>query len=315
MTKWSGFYVVGLGRHFLRHLLPAIIENKQTLYAVITRHRTENFRADYKITDSFDCAKNMSYGKTCFLISSAPSQHFPDAMQALELGYDILVEKPAFLSVSEAQAAMDLANKNNCILAEAFMFKYSNIYNHAIAYWNKYKFEISEIEINFSIPELPTNTFRDNKEIKNSILFDLGCYGLTMLFDLNIDLEHLNLRNFEFYKGRLSSLELVNEKKPTVKMNFSAGTEYQNYLKFCRNDHSQILFEPFFYGRKGKKKIILSYGNEVITETALYDGNSFCNMLLTSNECLKRSQIMRFSSMLQVTSCLNRLSHEISKFT
>ena len=153
MTKWEGFYVVGIGRHAVNHLLPAIEENNQKIYALISQHNFQNFKGNFEVKDSIDSIKFDSSRRACVLISSAPAQHFSQIMKSLALGFDVLVEKPAFVSVEDAQAAMDLAKNKDCILAEAFMFKYSGLYGRAIEYWNKKNY--IKINLNFQFRNCP----------------------------------------------------------------------------------------------------------------------------------------------------------------
>ena len=225
-------------------------------------------------------ALNLIHPEEHVLISSAPAQHFSQIMKSLALSFDVLVEKP-FVSVEDAQAAMDLAKKKG-----AFWLKLSclNIldYGRAIEYWNKNKLSIKKIKLEYSIPELPPHTFRDDKEIINSILFDIGCYGLTLLFDFGLSLKHLKLKDLDFKGGELLRLKLSSDQNPNVELIFSIVDKYKNYLKFEKGKNEVVSFEPFFYGRKGQRKIVYSNNHKIFDETITFEGNSFCNMLETS---------------------------------
>ena len=84
-------------------------------------------------------------------------------------------------------------------------------------------------------------------------------------------------------------------------------------MEFEKAENEAVSFEPFFYGRKGQRKIVYSNNHKIFDETITFEGNSFCNMLETSIEQMRETQETRFSSMYNVTLCLNRLSDEISK--
>ena len=50
---------------------------------------------------------------------------------------------------------------------------------------------VAAIDIAFVVPALPTATFRESPEIGASILYDIGCYAISLLTDLGLPLEGL----------------------------------------------------------------------------------------------------------------------------
>ena len=149
---------------------------------------------------------------------------------------------------------------------------------------------------------------RDDKEIINSILFDIGCYGLTLLFDFGLSLKHLKLKDLDFKGGELLRLKLSSDQNPNVELIFSIVDKYKNYLKFEKYKNEGFHLS-LFYGRKGQRKIVYSNNHKIFDETITFEGNFVICLRLQSNKCGK--QETRFSSMYDVTLCLNRLSDEI----
>ena len=113
--------------------------------------------------------------------------------EAVEAGFDVLVEKPAFVNHEEAINAIKKIREHKITFCEAFMFKHTTLYYEALEYWSRKRSEVLEIRITFLLPDLPKGTFRDDVSLKNSILFDVGCYAVTVLSDFSIPLEHIEL--------------------------------------------------------------------------------------------------------------------------
>ena len=155
-------------------------ERKRTkLVGLVSCHLSDSDDSPAKLFKSMEHAINSVPENTCFLIASAPQQHYQAICQVVEAGFDILVEKPAFVKHEEALDAIKKIKKHRITFGEACMFKHTTLYDEALKYWNRKKREVSEIHIKFLLPDLPRGTFRDDVSLTNSILFDVGCYAIT----------------------------------------------------------------------------------------------------------------------------------------
>lgn len=313
MDEWQNFCLVGLGRHAKSHLLPALKENKQKLVGLVSSHMSDSDNPPAKLFKSMEHAINSVPENTCFLIASAPQQHYQAICQVVEAGFDILVEKPAFVKHQEALNAIEKIRKHRIIFCEAFMFKHTNFYKEALKYWSRKKSKVSEIHIKFLLPDLPRGTFRDDVSLKNSILFDVGCYAITALADFSIPLEYIQLDEVLMRGDRLRYVRAHSNIDHKIIIEFGFGYHYMNTLEFVSLDGSAIKFEPIFFGREGERTIHLRDKLGKIKLTKIREKNAFANMFTTKLSYWKNSQQERLEKIEKCVSCLETLRAEILK--
>ena len=311
MDEWQRFCVVGLGRHAQTHLLPALKENKKKLVGVVSSHLSEADNSPARLFKSVGHAVNSVPENTCFLISSAPQQHYQAICQVVEAGFDVLVEKPAFVNHGEALNAIEKARKHEIIFCEAFMFKHTTLYDEALRYWCRKKAEVSEIRIKFLLPDLPRHTFRDDSSLENSILFDVGCYAITVMSDLSVPLEHIQLDEVLMSGDRLRYVRANSKINHKIVIEFGFGYHYINMLEFVLLDGSAIKFEPIFFGREGERTIQLRDALGEIKSTKIREKNAFANMFSTKLSYWRNSQEERLDKIEKCVICLETLRTEI----
>ena len=313
MNEWQNFCLVGLGRHAQSHLVPALKENEQKLVGLVSSHLSDSDDSPAKLFKSMEHAINSVPENTCFLIASAPQQHYQAICQVVEAGFDMLVEKPAFVKHEEALDAIKKIKKYGITFGEAFMFKHTTLYDEALKYWNRKKREVSEIHIKFLLPDLPRGTFRDDVSLTNSILFDVGCYAITTLSDFSIPLGHIQLDEVLMRGDRLRYVRLHSKIDYKIKIEFGFGYHYMNALEFVSLDSSAIKFEPIFFGREGERIIHLRDKLGKIKLKKIREKNAFANMLTTKLSHWKNSQEERLEKIEKCVSCLETLRAEILK--
>lgn len=76
--------------------------------------------------DSFFAARKIA---DVLIIATQDSQHFDHAMQALELGYDLLLEKPAAESLERCEEIDRRARELGCRVALCFVLRYTAFYS------------------------------------------------------------------------------------------------------------------------------------------------------------------------------------------
>lgn len=111
-------------------------------------------------------------------ISTHNSLHPGLALDALASGRHVAVDKPAFLTAAEAEAALNLARSRNLVLAEATLWS-----EHPRAAAMKRLFEAdggpTRLSTCFSFPPLPPGNFRLDKALGGGALLDLGPYAVS----------------------------------------------------------------------------------------------------------------------------------------
>ena len=128
------FAIMGLGgrgstyAHFVKYYGSELVavcdpdENKRELAASYGMPK-ENF---FTTEDEF-----FSKGKIAdaLVIATLDSLHYRQTMRALELGYDVLLEKPIAMTLKECEDIRDLATKLNRKVVVCHVLRYSPVYN------------------------------------------------------------------------------------------------------------------------------------------------------------------------------------------
>ena len=312
-NKWKNFCVVGLGNHAKTKLIPALKNNNLHIEGLVTSQK-KNFQNDVKIFMNINEAIQNLSRNTVFVIASPPHVHFSQIKQIINNGNDVIVEKPSFISLNEINEINHLLNNNTNVLIEAFMYKDSLLYKKFINFWNKFKTKVTHINIIFYIPSYPKNTYRDKNNIESSCLYDLGCYGFSVLSEMNLDFKNLKLLNIKRQKYFVDNIHIGGQiDNISINMKFGVGEMYNNSVEIITENGNKHIFAPFFYGRAADKNIqYRDKNNQIISKQIIPDINSFDIMLGRSRLNWYKSQQDRLKKMIMVTKKLEEISLNIS---
>lgn len=294
--------IAGIGGHARTKLLPALTANGQAIAGLVSRQPA----ADLPPAPLFrfiDAALASMPPDTCFLLASPPSAHFDQAIAAIHAGRDVMIEKPAFLTEGQAEAAMTAAVRSSSILVEAFMHRHSRLYTALIADFSAG--DTRSLEIAFRIPSMPNNTFRQDCSVLWTCLYDIGCYAVSLLADLGLPLDDLALEVVDG-RGCLRLTGLLNGIR--VVANIGTGAGYSNEVALTSVSGARTTYAPFFYGRPGPRVITTDSSSEIIEE-----GDVFATMLAVPAQIWRNSQTARWEVMLAITACLERLTRSLPK--
>jgi predicted dehydrogenase len=307
----AGFCLVGVGGHARTKLIPAIAANGQTLRGMVSRQSPDTL-PPAPVYPSIEAAAAALPGDTVFLIASPPHAHFGQAIAALGGGRDVLVEKPAFLTADEARSAMSEVARHNAVLVEGFMHRHTRLFRRLREAWPAMRADVAAIRIAFVVPSLPGATFRQSQEIGASILYDIGCYALSLLTDLGLPLDGLAVAGLErpgtaaellHLSGRAGGLE--------TSISIGVGPAYENAVALELYDGTALLHAPFFYGRPGERTITTTRPDGTAEVETIADDNGFEAMLAVPREEWAASQPARMRDLIAVTACLERLGVEL----
>ncbi len=109
-------------------------------------------------------------------ISLINSMHRKWAEIAIASGKHVVVDKPAFLSLREAQALLVAARRKGVLLSEATVFPYHPQIDAAQALLEKDGTSHVRLSAQFSFPPFPSSNFRNFKEFGGGAINDLGPY-------------------------------------------------------------------------------------------------------------------------------------------
>lgn len=303
MSRWERFCIVGVGGHARNKLIPAIEANGQTIAALVSRKLSQDLPCGYVFGSLTDALANLDRD-VAIVIASPPSAHFKQAAAAIDAGFDVIVEKPAFLTVKEASDVMARCNVSGSILVEAFMQRHTQLYSRIIEHCASNN--VVALDVAFVIPSMPPGTFRSGTEVGESGLYDIGCYVLALLDDLGREMSGLNIVSVR-NAGTMTELIELNGLLGGIEVNarIGVGPHYQNSATVRLDCGSVTNFQPLFYGRQGTK---------AIGDTTIDDINAFEVMFNVSREHWLDSQRARFKSIYAVTAKLEILAKQLAVF-
>ncbi len=172
---------IGYGNHVKKTIIPSLTINKKNIKIVTKKKISENFET---FTDIKTALKSLDKSYI-FFNSTPPKEHYSTSKLILNSGFNIIVEKPICSTTLQYKTLKKIADKKGLFLFENMMYFFSkqfSIFKSKIKYLSK----IKKIEINFTIPKFSSNSFRTNFHIENSLLYDVGCYPISLISFLGI---------------------------------------------------------------------------------------------------------------------------------
>lgn len=159
----------------------------RNLYSVGNRtySKAVEFAEKYKIEKVYNDHNEMFEDENVDIIyiSTPHNLHINSLLKALNSGKHVLCEKSITLNSSELELAVEAAEKNNVVLAEAMTIYHMPIYkklNEIIASGALGDFKL--IQINFgSYKEYNMNNRFFNKNLAGGALLDIGVYALSLV--------------------------------------------------------------------------------------------------------------------------------------
>ena len=299
------YCLVGFGNHSKSKIIPAIKKSNGIIDGVVSK-KTKNF-GSLIFFSSIDEAFTKVNSNTIFIISTPPDLHYSQAIDVVKRGHNVFIEKPVSLSVIDLENIISISDKKNVFFAETLMHEYSDYFQNFISFFNLNKHEIKKIVVNFILPSLPKDTFRDNDATYPINLFDIGCYPISLINKLNSKAKYkiteiLNIGNV-FMEQYSIKTKILNA---NVTINFGVRDSYQNFITITKTDDVEYKFEPFFFGREGNRTIQKIQGKQISTKE-VYVKDCFQTLFEKNNQYWIDTQMTRNRHMLNNLSSLENL--------
>jgi hypothetical protein len=309
--RWIQFCVVGIGGHARTKLIPAILANGQTLAGIVSRRPAADWPGAHRFATIEEAIAELT-PDTVFILSTPPALHATQAKAALLATRDLLIEKPAFITAADAHGAV-LACRPGAVLAEAFMHRYTSLFERLTSCWKSQRDDVQAVEIMFTLSVLPAGTFRSEAALASSVLYDVGCYAVSLFDDLDLPLDGLSIT--EVRSAGIPNEECVVLEGDLagirVRAEVGVATEYENQVTI-RTAVETTRFQPFFYGRPGERRILregLSEGRQSVIE-----GDAYRAMLQVPRSRWLESQPARLTGIQRVAKCQERLAAELMQW-
>ena len=306
-NSWDEIIVVGYGNHARNKIIPAIQKTCSAKISIITTKeiKPKSFLKYRSLNESFKGNLNKLY-----VLTNPPSMHYSFCEEILNHGFDVFVEKPAFLRKKELKNLIYIAKTRNLVIYEMLMYLENKTVKKAIKIINSKKEQIHSIFTSFTIPFYPLNTYRNETAFSNSLITDIGCYPLSFINELNEEVNDIKINNYfkSFHNDPLFEIKF-NIKNIKIDSYVGVTKLYTNFLRIIFKNNNFIEINPFFYGRNYKKNLT-SFSNKEISNFFKQDDNAFEKMFSNKREVFLLNQESRFKKMNRTVSLFELLEKQ-----
>ena len=252
--------------------------------------------------------------ETIFIIATPPEVHEIQINKILKSGRNIFVEKPGFIKAEDIKKISTINNFKKYIVYESFMHRHTNLFNNFMLFWKENNENVTSVICEFFIPDVPKGTFRDNLKITSSCLYDIGCYGLSLINEIGICLDNIKLIDIIIDDKKIVSIKLGGKiSQIYIEINFGIAKEYKNIVELKFKNNESYRFHPFFKGIK-EKKFVENIKENSLKIKKIDDCNGFEVMFNSEKDELILNQKLRFEKMYTVTKKLNTLEQQIKNY-
>ena len=302
------FCIVGFGNHAQSKIIPAIKKTNGKIVGIVSGK--SNLNNNYTFYSTLSKALLKVEPDTTFILCSPPDLHYLQTLEIIKNKHNVFVEKPVAISLLELKEIIKLSNEKKTFFVENFMYEYSKFYINFINFWNLEKNNIKKIDIKFTLPKLPVNTFRHKINNYPVNLYDIGCYAINLTNNLSNEAKYQISKIWN--KGEIDNEKIILISKAhmaEVKITFGLDESYKNLVKVTTLNKQQFRFEPFFFGREGYRTL-KEINQTKIIENTIYDQDCFKTMFEKSSKYWIDTQESRNKVMLNNLSSLENLSKQ-----
>lgn len=315
-VKRKNFCVIGVGNHAITKIIPAILNTDNNLRALVSSKSKTKLKKiintsiiSVKIFNKVNEALDRLPNDTIYVLCGPSLVNFEHLPQIIKKNCSVFIEKPAFIQSSDLDKIVNLINYKKIFLTENLMYKHTDFYKLFLNYWKINKKKINQINLFFHIPDSNTQTFRNQINNYPINLYDIGCYPISLLNDLEI--KDLNLSIKKIYNIKNIKKEKIhiegNIKNLNINIQIGRYKNYKNKVEIILLDKSKIAFSPFFYGRKSIKYLYMRKLNRT-TIDRIFDDNAFEVMFNLSHKHWRNNQKKNIENMYKNLKILEKLS-------
>jgi predicted dehydrogenase len=173
--------ILGLSDIVKRRALPALraLGDLERVDVATRKASDRNLRDSWDSGDIYDdyaLALDRSKAQLVY-ISLVNSEHQRWAQEAIERGFHVVVDKPACLSLGDAERMLDLAEQRRVCLAEATVFAYHPQVDVVRDIFRDSGGPPRRMTVEFSFPPFEPGNFRYQRALGGGALSDLGPYA------------------------------------------------------------------------------------------------------------------------------------------
>lgn len=270
-VKWGVMGTAGIARGCT---IPGMKKAKNCeLYAIAGRslEKANAFKEEFGFEKAYGSYEELlsDPNVTAVYLPLANHVHYEWIMKSLKAGKHVLCEKPMVTTKRESLDLFSEARRQNVVLAEAFAYLHSP-YVDALKEDVAKIGELRYLEAAFLTQRFAEGNFRFDKDKFGGVMYDLGCYGISLILRL-IDSKPVSIKGMgEFMDTGVDEFSTVfmrfSDKLTTsVRCGMTLGPE--------RNGRYD---EVFIYGTNGfiKSHVAFNQSGDLMY-TACIDGKTF----------------------------------------
>lgn len=147
--------------------------------ASLSKQPPDKLRETGEIYDDYVQGLSGSSAEIAY-VSLHNAAHFEWVMKALSSGRHVIVDKPAFLRLDEAERALNLAHKAGRHIVEATVFNYHAQFRELDRFIAQHG-PMQSLSVEFIIPPLPRNNFRVDPTLGGGCFADMSPYAAAIV--------------------------------------------------------------------------------------------------------------------------------------
>ena len=253
--------IIGYSRFAKRRLIPSLKKNKKINYYICSKSKKINHKKKIFFNDYNEALLKLS--PQIVYISLVNSLHYKYAKKSLEMGLNVIVDKPITTSLKETKELLKIAKRKKILLSEATLFNYHRVFKKMISICNGKK-NISHIQSNFNIPVV--KNYKILNKTKGDCEMDMSPYAASIirLFTNN------KIKELRAYKEYFTNNKNVKKfyimtkfKKSTYFGNFGLDGKYINQITFFTKNKIITSPERIFALPSNKNLYIISKEDNV----------------------------------------------------
>jgi hypothetical protein len=316
-----GIGIMGCGNIAKKYAISAIEQNKDLVLIAITN---KNFTHAIENSKKFDCLAVKSNEELLNLkeidaiyIALPPSLHYKYIKASLLHHKHVICEKPLVFSLDEAKELVQIAQDQQKVLFENFMFKYHS--QHAFI---KNKIaqigEIRSFRSSFGFPPLDKTNFRYNSDLGGGSLLDAGTYTIKaaeMYLGNNLTIDSSSLvYDLENNVDIFGSISLHNQDGITGHLSFGFDNYYQCSYELWGSKGKIIAKRAFTPPPTFQPEMILEIDNKEFLYKMTED-DQFLNIFTDfSNSILKKNYSKQYDEIVNHAKLLADSRNSAEKF-
>lgn len=178
--------VLGVSNHLIKRIiLPLSSLNNGYIYGIASRdvNKAKLLSEQFGIEKYYNSYEQLIEDNNidAVYIPLPNHLHLEWIKKAANKGKHILCEKPITLNEKEAHEALEIANQNNVLLQEAFMYKYHPQWIHSINIVKTNQIgQIKYIHTSFAYNNPNPENIRNIKDFGGGAIMDIGCYAISL---------------------------------------------------------------------------------------------------------------------------------------